>query len=646
VKTTLANTRLKVDKLLKKLDSYEGHLGFDTEAAGPLLQGRDFINISYSALLGLSVAFEDEECFYLPVRHKGNNASFMDLHEVAKRLQDFAKRRQLWAHNCKFDHQVMIRAGYPLPGLLDSMIAAWLVEGRNKGIGLKELAARLLDRESPQFDPAIAHKTGQEVLQYACHDALNTLQLGRYYCSSLDRCEHDFWGCENHRKCIRCGMTPSFEGWFYEECDFAMLLAEMKLQGLCLDRKKLAEVRREGKVELDKISKVWNEYASGISITSSKQLQELFVEGAWVEHGRTATGAFATSKQAMLHNLNNANSAQGKGFAWMRLAHQEAGKIVNTYTDGLIEEALQWADKRLHPDLHHFGTVTGRLSSSHPNIQNQPARGNWAERIKACFIPAPGMEFTSADYSQVELRYFADYCGGQLHKAFSSGLDLHQSTADILGVDRQLGKTINFGFLLYGGGARKMAGLLGCSEKEAGGKIQLLQEGYPEVDRWRKKVVRVVEGRGPIPWCRTRAGRVRFVPELQPAQFLASMDEQERRKYVKNLQDKYKISDLVAGQVERIIYSKGKRLVVNYLVQGGSRDLLVLGMNEYRRRAPEGFSVVTTVHDEVLTQHPIGRGEDARSILKECLEGAGPKLGLKVPIVAEPKTGSNWAEVK
>jgi DNA polymerase-1 len=625
LKLVLANTSLKVARLLKKLDGYEGHIGFDTEVAGPLLRGQDFVNITYSALLGISVAFEDEECFYLPIRHKGNNASFMDLHELCYRLQARAGERKVWAHNCKFDHQVMIRAGYPMVGLLDSMVAAWLVEGKNKGIGLKELAARLLDRESPPYDPAISHKTGQDVLEYACHDALNTLQLGTHYANRMEQ-------------------SSQADRWLHEECDFAMLLSEMKLQGICLDRKQLANLREIGENGCREMLGEWDKLAPDLSITSSKQLQTLFEEGIWVEHGRTSTGAFATGKSAVEHQLDHSRG-DGPALAKIRLRYQEVNKIVTTYTDGLIEEALQYEDKRLHPDLHHFGTVTGRLSSSHPNIQNQPSHGEWSKRIKSCFIPDVGMEFTSADYSQVELRYFADYCGGALRGAFLDGADLHQVTADLLKVDRQLGKTINFGFLLYGGGPRKMSGLLGCSEHEAKDKIDLLHGGYPEIEEWRRRVIESVEQRGPIPWCRTRAGRVRYIPELQPESWSSREPEEYDRAY-KSTWQKYGMSPHNRAAIDRALRSKGRRLVINYLVQGGSRDLLVLGMNEYRKQAPPGYSIVTTVHDEVLTQHPVNEGFRPRDLLKSCLEGAGPKLGLKVPIIAEPKTGSNWAEVK
>lgn len=628
VKLVLASTPLKVAKLIKKLDGYEGQLGLDTEVSAPQLQGRDFINISFGALLGVSIAFEDEECFYLPLRHKGTNASFLDLHNVLRRVQDACQSGRVWAHNAKFDHQVFIRQGYPMPGLLDSMVAAWLVEHRNKGLGLKVLAKQLLDRESPAFDPAIASKTAAEVLEYACHDALNTLQLGLLYAPKLE---------DNL-------------AWFKTECVFAHSLAEMKLAGIGLDRNGLIHIRREADAVRTAALHKWTEACPDVSITSSKQLQQLFVEGQWTTKKMTAKGNYSTDGDTMREQV--ALGTPGAELAQFRLDFQEVTKIVNTYTDGLIEEALQWDDKKLHPDLFHFGTVTGRLSASHPNIQNQPAHGDWATRIRECFIPDAGYEFTSADYSQIELRYFAHYCGGALLQAFMDGKDLHTTTAEAVGVERQLGKTINFGFLLYGGGARKMAGLLGCDEKEAKAVIQRLQDAYPEIAAWRDKVVRVVKKRGPTPWCKTLAGRVRLIPEMDADTWKVNDPEAYLRE-AKSLSVKYGIHMLATNyqgrlKVDCALESKGRRLVVNYLVQGGSRDLLVIGMNDYRSRVDEadGFSLVTTVHDEVLTQHPIGAGALGRDVLKTALEGAGPKLGLRVPVIAEPKTGGNWSVVK
>jgi DNA polymerase-1 len=335
---------------------------------------------------------------------------------------------------------------------------------------------------------------------------------------------------------------------------------------------------------------------------------------------------------------------------------------VSTYTDGHLEEAAQWADKKLHADLFHFGTVTGRLSCSNPNLQNQPARGTWATKIRECFIPDPGMMFTAADYSQVELRYFADYCGGTLLEAFLRGEDLHEMTATALKTSRQQAKTVNFGFLLYGGGPDKLAKELGLSSDQAQEKIKDLHAQYPEVDAWRSKVIeavggvvewsgtgenKIVGGRGPIPWAKTRAGRVREFPELNP-DLLRDTDPAE---YLR-LMNKYKGKCKQRGKKPTTIgawmsiRSRGERLLVNYLVQGGSRDLLVDGMTYYAKHAPPRFDIIMTVHDEVLTQHPIGAEGEAASLLKTSLEQAGSTLGLRVPIVAEPKSGYTWAETK
>jgi DNA polymerase-1 len=604
---------------LRRLDEEQGFIGFDTEVCAPLLRGRDFIDITRSALLGLSIAFEDEDCYYLPFRHKGKNISFMQLYSVCKQLQTHALQRRVWAHNAKFDHQVMIREGYPMVGMLDSMVAAWLSTGRNTGLGLKGLALSLLGRHSPEFDPSIAFKTGAEVLEYACHDALNTLQLGLHFFPKI-----------------------SNKDWFYQECDFANLLAKVKLQGIRVDRGALRKIREEGDTELYRLQEAWDAYCPFISITSAKQLQELYEEGAWVDCGRTATGAYQTGKDAMQFQVENGNG-NGPALARIRLDYQAVAKVVSTYTDGLIEESLQWADKKLHPDLHQFGTVTGRLSSSNPNIQNQPAHGEWAQKVKACYVPDPGMEFTSADYSQIELRYFANYCGGALLQAFMEGADLHTVTADVLGVDRQLGKTVNFGFLLYGGGPRKLATLLDVDQAEARALLDRLQAGYPEVEAWRERVVGSVSRRGPVPWCKTLSGRIRYIPELDPRGW-GRAEPEAYLMAANQLRVKYNLQGERA--VERAMYSRGKRLVVNYLVQGGARDLLVLGMNKFDTLADPSWKVITTVHDEVLIQHPTIDREQAAACLQYSLESAGEYLGLRVPVVAEPKSGSNWAEVK
>ena len=638
MKTILANTPLKVKKLLGRLDrallEEKGFVGFDTEIEGPLLQGRDFVNRSYSALLGLSVAFQPEgEAFYMPLRHRGNNATFLDLHNVCERLAGLAAAGRLWAHNAEFDYGVMKRAGYPLEGLRCSRLAAWLITGKNKGLSLKLLAREVLGRVSPEYDPHIGKQTAAEVLEYACHDAVNTMELGNLYYKQL--------------------VARNLVEWFDEECAFGRVLSDMHAHGINLDRKKLISIRNQAARQRAEVAAEWAKALPETSITSSKQLQSMFENGLWKTARRTRTGAYSTDAETMKEQIDR--GTPGARFAELRMRFQEVTKIVNTYTDGLIEEALQWADKRIHPDLFHLGTVTGRLSSSHPNIQNQPAHGEWAKDIKSCYIPDEGFEFTAADYSQVELRYFADYCKGSLLQAFLDDKDLHQETADGLGIDRAKGKTVNFGFLLYGGGPAKLARTVGRPEKEGEELQARLAAKYPSIEEWRRHVVKTASARGPVPYVRTRAGRVRYIPELHPEAWKAR-DPEAYMALARYLASKYSLGPdafkprFFGGQQRRskvnsAIYSRGARLVVNYLVQGGSRDLLVLAMNRYRCIAPEVFSLVTTVHDSILTQHPKGMGNEARKLLEECMTSVAPKLGLRVPIIAKAITSPTWAEV-
>lgn len=624
---SLANTPARVETLLKRLRAHEGNIGFDTEFAGASLRGTDFANITHCALLGVSVAFGKYN-HYIPVRHKGNNISFTALDDIMGELASAAEQHRVWAHNAKVDHMAIGLDGYELPGLLCSMIAAWLVTGRNKGIDLKGLVEELFDRKVPRYDPTIHAKTGDEVKFYAGWDARNTLDLGEHFMREI--------------------LDRDLRDWFIEECTFTHTLADMKMQGMRIDYTKLHALAKEAGSEQARILDEWNKLAPSISITSSKQLQELFVEGIWTPKGMTKGGAFSTEGKVMEYNTLNAKG-DGKRLAQLRLDYQEVAKIVSTYSDELVEEARQWRDGRLHPDLWHFGTRTGRLSASGPNIQNQPARGQYAKLVREAFIPDPGHVFVSADYSQVELRYFAEYCGGTLLEAFLRGEDIHKRTARAMGCDRDTGKTVNFGFLLYGGAPEKLAkDVLKCSLQKAKDKIAALHATYPEVERWRQKIIQEADdSSATVPFVRTLAGRIRFIPELNPEYMRAKFPE-EYAPVAKKYYDRCKIygrKPKPNGE-QYSVRSSGERLVVNYLIQGGARDLLVLGMNYFRHHMPKGWQIVTTVHDEVLVQVPETCRQHGEQLLKEALESAGPALGLKVPILAEPKSGYNWSEVK
>lgn len=625
---SLVNTPARVETLLKRLRSHDGNIGFDTEFIGGSLRGADFANITHSSLLGISLAFSKKYNYYIPIRHKGSNISFTNLDRIMEVLAEAAAEYRVWAHNAKVDHQALALDGYKLEGLQCTMIAAWLVTGRNKGIDLKGLAAELWDRNVPKFDPTMHSKTGDQVKFYAGWDARNCLDLAEHFQPLIEE--------------------RGLSDWLVEESTFTHTLADMKLQGMRIDYDKLHNLARVAGDEQQRILEEWEKLAPGVKISSAKQLQAFFEDGTWVPQGATKGGAFSTGGKVMEWNVKNAKS-KGSRLAQLRLDYQEVAKIVSTYSDELVEEARQWRDGKLHPDLWHFGTRTGRLSSSNPNIQNQPARGQYAKLVREAYLPEEGNCFVSADYSQVELRYFAEYCGGTLLEAFLNGGDLHQRTADAMRTTRDKGKTINFGFLLYGGAPEKLAkDVLGCSVSDAKERIAALHAEYPEVEEWRQKIIRQADdSSSTVPFVYTKAGRIRYIPELNPEYMRAKMPE-EYAQVAKKYYERCKIYGRTPKPNGEIysVRSSGERLVVNYLIQGGARDLLVLGMNYFRHHMRPDYQIVTTVHDEVMVQCPDPESAACSALLKESLESAGPALGLTVPILAEPKIGYNWSEVK
>jgi DNA polymerase-1 len=650
VRQRLVTTDARFDMFLREFDHKDNAgrpVGLDTEAVGPArrysqARANPFLNMGYAAIQGISIAFWNENVYYFPLRHKGPNAKWV----WAERAVAELKEHPVWAHNVKFDAGLLEAEGFTLDCFWrDSMLAAWLAFSRSEGIGLKLLAKELLDRESPEWKGSLIDKTAEEVKDYVCHDALNTLQIGELlYHEKLTKKQQD---------ALVTIETP-----------FAIELSRMERDGIRLDIEKLEETMGAlADAHMADALKKWdaldftvteevgpnddNEYETHthpLNWGSAKDLQELFMDGTLEPQGETKTGAFKTGADVMKWNIKNGRPEQAQ-VAELILELRAASKVKGTYLDGFYEELRQWPDRRLHPELLQMGTRTGRLSSSNPNIQNQLSKGEYAPLLKQCYVADDGWVFVSADYAQIELRLFAELAGGSLLEAFLDGADLHQRTADALSLDRDQGKTFNFGFLIYGGGPRKAAREFGWDEDEAQERLAAVAAEYPEAAAFRERVIKVVEQRGPIPYVQTKTGRRRLVPELQPLAW-QRYDLAGYHKKAKYLAGQYGIDINNTRRINGAIRNSGERIAVNTIIQGSAADLAKVAMVDYANSTPrQEARLVTMVHDEILTTALKYQSEKYADILQVCMQDAGPRLGYKVPIIAEPAIGKSWFDV-
>ena len=640
MKQRLVTTDARHDMFLRdaaKAVELNACIGLDTEAVGPArrysqARTNPFLNMGYAAIQGISIAFENGNVYYYPLRHAGPNAKWAWAEEALAVTASLAT----WAHNVKFDAGLLEKEGFSIDRpWLDSMLAAWLAFSRNKEIGLKHLAKELHDIDSPEWTGSLVDKSAEEVKDYVCHDAWNTMQVGVTLFERLTRKQQD---------ALRDIETP-----------FAIELARMERRGIRLDYDKLQETMgKMAHANSAHLLDEWNKLAADANPNSAKSLQEFFIDGTWEPYGTTTKGVCKTGRDVMEYNEKHARTEDGRKLARLCLDLRAARKVEGTYLDGFYEEIRQWPDRRLHPELLQLGTRTGRLSSSNPNIQNQLSKGQYAPLLKQCYVADDGWQFVSADYAQIELRLFAELAGGSLLDAFVNGADLHQRTGDALGESRDDGKTFNFGFLIYGGGPQKAAREFNWTVEQAKANIAAIAAEYPEAQAIRDRIIKGCLSRAPVPFVRTRTGRVRYIPELKPLAWKRSAPEayEQKAKYVSSKYNIDREETIQWGEfqgwlvIDKVIRSGGERIAVNTPIQGSAADIAKVAMVDFAATTcPSNKRLVTMVHDEILATARDIAAEDCANTLQHCMEAAGPKLGYKVPIIAEPSIGKTWYDV-
>ncbi|MGN1450945.1 MAG: DNA polymerase I [Eubacteriales bacterium] len=396
------------------------------------------------------------------------------------------------------------------------------------------------------------------------------------------------------------------------ELPLAKVLAEMEHEGFLLDEKSLRAFGRE----LDGLiahatSEVYSLAGKEFNISSPRQLGTVLFDEMHLPHGKKTKTGWST-------NFDVLKKLSGEPIVAAVLSFRAFTKLKSTYVDGLLRAVSP--SGRVHTTFSQLGAVTGRLSSSEPNLQNIPVRSEPGSRMREFFIAGEGNVLVDADYSQIELRVLAHMSGDErMIRAFASGEDIHRSTAaQVFGISpeevtsrqRTFSKAVNFG-IVYGISDFALADDLGISRRDAREMIDRYLENYPGVKKYMSEVVERARNDG---FVTTLFGRRRALPDIKASNFN--------------------------------VRSAAERMALNAPIQGTAADIIKFAMVAVARRlSAENLKarLILQVHDELIVECPECEAEKVKAVLEEEMTGVA---ALSVALRADASVGKSWAKAK
>ncbi|MBI2867661.1 MAG: DNA polymerase I [Chloroflexi bacterium] len=565
-------------------------------------------------LVGVALSTNLGQAWYIPVGHRQGRQ--VGLEQVRRSLGPVLANETppKIAHNANYDMMVLAEAGMEVAGLqADTMIVAHLLGYRN--VGLKPLALNKLNREMTTIDQLIGtgrkqttfdHVPIPDAVRYSGADVDMTLQLWDVLRPELEE-----------KRLVRL---------FAEvEVPLVPVLVRMQRNGITLDTSILARLAHEmGEHIMDLEGRIYDSVGHRFNIASPQQLSDvLFGELRLLEwfkendlpRPRRTQGGYSTDAQ-VLENLKGAHP-----MVELILEYRQLTKLKSTYVDSL-PALVNPRTGRLHTSFNQTGAVTGRLSSSDPNLQNIPVRTELGRQIRRAFVApgAPAWQLLSADYSQIELRILAHLCQDQrLMEAFHRGEDIHAATAsqvfsvslkEVTPEQRRFAKVVNFG-ILYGMSEFGLAQRSDLSREEAGPIIKAYFERYPGIMRYLEETKRKARELG---YVETILGRRREIPEINSS--------------------------------NRQVQQAAERMAVNMPIQGTAADIIKIAMVQLQQRMDAlrmRSKMLLQVHDELIFEVPEAETEAMKALVQELMPAAIP---MSVPLKVDMKMGTSWGDLE
>ena len=569
-------------------------LSFDTETTST-----DAIS---AELVGLSFAVEPFKAFYVPVPE--NREEAMKVLEIFRPVYESERILKI-GQNVKYDLEVLANYGIELKGeMFDTMIAHYLLQPELRH-NMDYMAEVYLNYQTIHIDELIGPRGKNQksmrdvppadVCEYASEDADITLQL--YNALEPKLKESDLY--------------PLFRD---VEMPLVRVLAEMEMNGVLIDTNALKETSvafTERMLELER--KIYEEAGEEFNISSPRQVGDILFEKLKIveKAKKTKTGQYVTSEEVLQQLKNKAPIVSNI------LAYRGLKKLLGTYVDAL-PKLINPRTGHIHTSFNQTVTATGRLSSSDPNLQNIPVRGEDGKDIRRCFIPEPGCLFFSADYSQIELRVMAHLSNdANMIEAFREGHDIHTATAakiykesldSVTRDQRTKAKRANFG-IIYGITMFGLAQNLDIERSEAKQLIDGYFATYPQVQAYMEQSKEMARKNG---YAETFLHRRRYLPDIN-----------SHNATVRNF---------------------AERNAINAPIQGSAADIIKVAMVRiYSRFKRENIrsKMILQVHDELNFSV---RPEEKDLVERIVIEEMQNAYALRVPLIADCGWGKNWLE--
>jgi DNA polymerase-1 len=561
-------------------------------------------------LVGMSFATKAGAAAYLPLGHDYEGAPaqipVQTAFEILAETLGSPKVRKI-GQNIKYDYIVLRRAGLELAGIdLDTMVLSYLLEPNWGKHNLDRLALAYLETQTIPYEELTGKGKSQvtmnavpveKVVPYACQDADLALELSETLWPRVEEKRLD----KLYRKI---------------EQPLVQVLAEMEIWGVKVDREALEALSAEFEAELGRLEKkIYELSGTEFNINSPQQLGDILFHKIQLKPSRKTkiTKRYSTSldilqELAPLHPL-----------AQFALEYRQLAKLKGTYADAL-PLLINPETGRIHTSYNQTVAATGRLSSSEPNLQNIPTRGEIGQRFRRAFIPEKGHTLLAADYSQIELRVLAHLSGDPaLTETFIADRDIHEETARrvfgeaLPGLKEELrrkAKVINFS-IIYGTSAFSLAKELGTTPREAQVFMDRYFAQHPRVQEYLERIVREAEAKG---YTETMFGRIRQVPELK--------------------------------QRDRAVQQAGRRMALNAPIQGSAADLMKKAMIDIWRELKKcrlKTKIILQVHDELVFEVPAGEKRKVEDLVRDKMESVCP---MSVPLKVHLGWGPNWGDAK